>query len=92
MKKDRKILRQCGVCREYKQKDELIRLTKDYETEKINVNRDNSVNGRSLYICKNEECISKFLKNKKSLNSLNSKMNDDIKNEIIKELFFYKTK
>lgn len=82
MKKDRKFLRQCGVCKEYKPKNELIRLTKDYKTEKISVNNDNSVNGRSLYICKNEECVAKFLKNKKSLNSLNAKVDENIKDII----------
>ena len=57
----------CNVCRQYKEKNELIRITKDYKTGEIMVNTDNIIQGRSIYVCKNEECIKKFIKNKKSL-------------------------
>ena len=70
MKEERKFKRQCNCCREYKTKEELIRITKDYKTGEYLLNNKNSVQGRSIYLCKNENCIKNFLKNKKKLRSL----------------------
>lgn len=82
MKPDRKFLRQCCICRSYKKKEELIRITRNFKTNEAVINKDGSVFGRSMYLCKNEECIKKFLKNKKILNLLNAKNSDEIKNVI----------
>ena len=59
MKPDRKFLRQCACCKEYKDKNELIRITKDNKTGEIILNNNNEVTGRSCYICKNAQCLKK---------------------------------
>ncbi len=78
MKEDRKFLRLCCICRQYKRKDELIKITRDYKTGEAVINTDNSVIGRSIYICRNYECIEKFLKNKKSIRMLKAKTSENI--------------
>ncbi|MBQ9245411.1 YlxR family protein [bacterium] len=82
MKSNRKFLRQCACCKQYKDKTELIRITKDYKTNEIKINTDNSVMGRSLYICKNEECITNLLKKKKIEHVLKGKTPVNIKEKL----------
>ncbi len=81
MKKNRKFLRQCVFCREYKQKEELIRITKTSDGT-IKINNNNSAVGRSVYICKKEECIQNALKKKKIEHFLNSNLSESIKEEL----------
>ncbi len=82
MKEERKFLRLCCICRKYKTKNELIRITKNYKNKEIVINNDNLITGRSIYICKNQECIEKFIKNKKVLYSLKSEMTENIKDTL----------
>gem|GEM_PF-535754 len=79
MKSDRKFLRQCASCRQYKEKTELIRITRDYKTGEALINENNLLQGRSLYVCRNLECIEKLLKNKKGLYKLKAEMSRNIK-------------
>lgn len=79
MKPDRKFLRQCASCREYKPKAELIRITRDYKTGEAFINENNMQQGRSLYVCRNLECVEKLLKNKKGLSKLKAPMSGNIK-------------
>lgn len=73
-----KFLRQCACCREYKTKDELIRLTKDHKTGELVINNENIVQGRSIYFCKNEKCIREIFKKKKIEHSLKAVIPDSI--------------
>jgi len=60
----KEVLRMCVVCRQMKQKNELLRIvfTNDECTEYI-INA-NKVNGRGAYICKDQQCINKCIKSK----------------------------
>lgn len=51
-----KPLRMCSVCRERKEKTELIRIVKSPEG-KISVDIIGKAPGRGAYICKNEKCV-----------------------------------
>ena len=66
-------------CRTFKKKDDLIRLTKDYKTSVIKLNENNEVQGRSVYICKNKECIEKAFKKNKIEALLQSKLPENVK-------------
>lgn len=81
MKQNRKFLRQCVFCREYKAKEELIKITKTQDGV-IEINTDGHIEGRSVYICKNEECIKNALKKKKIEGSLKSNLPESIKEEL----------
>ena len=67
-------LRMCISCREMKDKKELLRIVKDKENN-IFIDQSGKKNGRGAYICKNEECLNKLIK-QKSLNKA-FKMNID---------------
>ncbi|MGM9994146.1 MAG: YlxR family protein [Candidatus Avigastranaerophilus sp.] len=82
MKSDKKFKRQCCSCRQIKEKYELIRITKDFETGGIFINTDNKIHGRSVYICKNIECLENSLKRKRIENSLKAVLPENIKQEL----------
>ena len=81
MKQNRKFLRQCVFCREYKPKEELIRITKTQDGN-IEINGDGKIVGRSVYICKKTECLQNALKKKKIEGSLKSNLPESIKEEL----------
>ena len=78
----RKFLRQCVNCKEYKNKQDLIRITKDFIGGNIQFNNNNKINGRSVYLCKNSECIKEALKKKKIEHSLKSQIPENMKEEL----------
>ena len=81
-KQDKKFLRQCLSCRAIKSKSDLIRITKDFETQSIKINQSGEFQGRSVYICKNSECVEKALKKNKIDVLLKGKSPNDIKDEL----------
>lgn len=82
MKKDKKFLRQCAVCKTYKRKEDLIRITKNYKTGEPDINETDEINGRSVYICKNEDCIKKFIAKKGIEHALKTKTTENIKEKL----------
>ena len=53
----------CVVCREMRDKSDLIRVVKTPDGE-ILVDDSQKQDGRGAYICKNKECLEKLNKNK----------------------------
>ena len=53
-------IRMCAVCRKHAEQDSMIRVVRTQD--KIYVSDSRKLCGRSIYICKNEECISKAIK------------------------------
>ena len=82
MSEDRKFLRQCSACREYKNKSDLIKITKDFNSGELIINNEKPVFGRSVYICKNEECLRKALKKRKIEYSLKVELSENIKEKL----------
>ena len=80
--KDKKFKRQCASCREIKNKEDLIKITKDFKTNEIKINQENKVQGRSVYICKNTECIEKAFKKNRIETLLKSKLPENIKLDV----------
>jgi len=64
MLKSKESLRQCLACRQKIDRVNLLRILQDKAGETF-INPDQFKFGRSVYICKNEDCITKFLKNKR---------------------------
>jgi hypothetical protein len=83
MKKEKKFLRKCIGCGEYKEKEELIKITRNYETQEIHIEPLNNVYGRSCYICKDENCLNKAFKKDKISKILRKKVDIEIKEKII---------
>ncbi len=79
--KNSKETRTCIGCREKKNKSELIRIVNSKE-KGIIVDLKRKEQGRGAYICKNEECFKKTIKNKGLSRALKTNVNDENYNEI----------
>jgi len=65
--------RKCIGCANIKERAEMIRIMKLYDTGEIIINPKSMHFGRSFYICYNIECINKILKKKKLQKILKTK-------------------
>lgn len=77
------IYRKCISCNQIKSRNHLIKITKNKSTGEIKVNPDSKFFGRSIYICKNEECFNNAFKKGKLFKILHTS-NDDILKEKIR--------
>ena len=59
------MLRKCVGCGELKQKEDLIKITKNYKDGSVVINPDSKTFGRSAYLCYNQKCIDAALKKSK---------------------------
>lgn len=81
-KKSKKIPeRMCIGCREKKFKADLVRIVKTPEGE-IKLDSSGKMNGRGVYVCKNEECLKEAFKKNKLNKSLKREMKEEEKEEI----------
>lgn len=79
----KEILRKCQGCLKLINRDELIKITKLSNGELV-INPNSKELGRSVYVCKNAQCIKQFIKKKKLKTALkSSNMNENEKIEII---------
>lgn len=83
MTDERKFLRKCVACGEYKPKSEFIKITKDSKSGEIFINPLNNIYGRSCYICKDEMCINTAFKKDRIYKILKTKADIELKNKII---------
>lgn len=59
--------RKCVGCGELKPRENMIKITKEFQTGKLYINPNSKTFGRSAYLCYNQSCIEKaFKKNKLS--------------------------
>ena len=73
--------RTCIGCNEIKLKKELIRIVKNKEGQ-ISVDKTGKENGRGAYICDNIECLEKEIKTKRLERNFETKISEDIYNEL----------
>ena len=78
--KNSKETRTCIGCRKKFNKYELVRLV-DFEN-KIIVDEKQKIKARGAYICKNEECFDKMIKNKRLQRALKKTICEKEYNEI----------
>ena len=60
--------RKCAACGEYKDRSEMIKITKEHGSGKLFVQPNSKIFGRSVYLCYNQNCINKVIK--KGLNKI----------------------
>lgn len=73
--------RTCIGCNTKKDKKDLIRIVKNKNGE-INVDPTGKMDGRGTYICKQEECLNKAIKNKRMSRTFEMEISDGIYNNI----------
>ena len=54
--------RKCISCGEYKDRSEMIKITKEHKSGNAVINPNSVTFGRSAYLCYNQECINKAMK------------------------------
>lgn len=74
-------LRMCTACREMQDKRNLLRVVKDKENN-ISIDYTGKKNGRGAYICKNEECLKKAIKQKSFNKAFKTNVDDKIYTEL----------
>ena len=78
--KNKKETRTCIGCRKKDYKYNLIRMVKNTDIElDLKFNKQ----GRGFYICKNEECLKKAIKNKGLKLNLDNKKYDELRGVIL---------
>lgn len=73
--------RTCIGCNEIKPKKELIRIVKNKEGQ-IFIDKTGKANGRGAYICDKIECLEKAIKTKKLERTFETKIDEEIYNEL----------
>lgn len=58
-------MRKCVGCGEFKPKEDLIKITKNFEDGSVVINPDSKTFGRSAYLCYNQSCVETALKKSK---------------------------
>ena len=84
------IKRKCAACKVIKNREELIKITK-LQNGLLKINPNSKELGRSVYICKNPDCIKKFIKKKMIKVGLKYSNQSEIE-RIEKELEIFSTK
>lgn len=74
--------RKCIACRKTINRNELIKITKDFKTNEIILTPTKNDFGRSAYICKNPDCINEALKKDKLSKALKKNLNEIEKENI----------
>ena len=77
-------LRMCVVCRQMKEKSELLRVVK--KGEEFSVDRFQKAQGRGAYICRIGDCCEKFEKQRSFERAFKCALGHDVKEAIKKEL------
>ena len=78
--------RTCIGCNSKKDKKELIRIVKNKDGE-IKVDLTGKMEGRGTYICKNEECLEKAMKNKRMAKAFETEIEDSIYENLRKSIY-----
>ena len=73
----KEILRKCQGCLKLISRDELIKITK-LQNGELKINPNSKELGRSVYVCKNPECIKIFIKKKKLKTALKANNIEEI--------------
>ena len=84
--KTRKIpMRMCVGCREMKEKRQLLRIVKSPENV-ISFDRVGKAPGRGAYVCRDQECLSKAVKQKQLERALETKIEEAVFSQLMEEI------
>lgn len=73
--------RMCAVCRERREKSELLRIIKDRDGV-IRIDESGKSEGRGAYICKSGDCLKKAEKRRALERSFGCRIDNDIYNRL----------
>lgn len=79
------VQRKCCGCGKIKDREDLIKITRQKPHGDIVINRSNKIFGRSVYLCYNESCIEAAFKKNKISKILKAAIPEDLKGKLINE-------
>lgn len=79
------VLRSCAICREKKDKRELLRVVRD-PSGNVSLDEGKRINGRGAYVCKNAKCIEKAKKSKALDRQLNISVPQEIYDKLLQKV------
>ncbi len=77
--------RKCVGCGELKNRDELIKITKEHISGNVIINPDSKVFGRSAYLCYNKSCVDAAFKKNKLQKVLKTSISEELKGKLLNE-------
>ena len=80
--KENEIYRKCISCNTIQTRDKLIKITKQKNENEVKIMPDLSISGRSVYICKNKECVNLAFKKDKIFKILKIQPTKELKEKI----------
>ncbi len=77
--------RKCIACGEIKNRDNLIKITRENSRGDVVINPDSKIFGRSAYLCYNKSCVELALKKNKIQKALKCSIPEELKGKLINE-------
>lgn len=77
--------RKCAGCGKLKNREELIKITKENLHGNVIINHSNKIFGRSVYLCYNNACIENAFKKNRISKALKASVPEDLKGKLINE-------
>ncbi len=77
--------RKCVSCGKIQDKKDMIKITKDFSTGRVIINKNSKQFGRSAYLCYNRDCIETGIKKNKISKALRCTLPEDVKGNLINE-------
>lgn len=77
--------RKCAGCGKIKNRDEMIKITRQKAHQNIVVNGDSKIFGRSVYLCYNNSCIEAAFKKNKLQKALKTPIPQELKGKLLNE-------
>jgi predicted RNA-binding protein YlxR (DUF448 family) len=59
------IFRKCQGCWAIFDRENMLKITRDYKSTQLYINPNSNIVGRSVYVCKNDKCIKMLLKKRR---------------------------
>lgn len=77
--------RKCVGCGKLKNRDELLKVTKENLHGSVVLNPNSKIFGRSAYLCYNKSCIEAALKKNKLQRALKTGISEELKGKLLNE-------
>lgn len=77
--------RKCAGCGIIKNRDELIKITREHVHNNLVINGDSKIFGRSAYLCYNNSCIEAAFKKNKLQKLLKTPIPQELKGKLLNE-------
>ena len=80
---EKEVIRKCIGCFKDHNRDEMIKITRQNNSNEIFINPNSKIFGRSVYLCYNNTCIEQSFKKNKLAKFLKADLTEDLKVKII---------